>query len=108
MSLSTPCVSPLLARTLAARLRDAAAAGEQLSSFAFVEGGPAPGAELRDGEELALAQDFLLRVLHAISEPLNWRILATVLGERGRENANGTQPAEAPAANGTQAAEAPA
>lgn len=80
--LSTPCVSPLLARTLAARLRDALAAGEQLSSFAFTEGAPAPGAELRDGEEAAVAHDFLLRVLHAVSEPVNWRILATVLGER--------------------------
>jgi hypothetical protein len=79
---STPCVSPLLARTLAARLRDAVAAGEQLASFAFAEGTPAPGAELCDGEEPAAAHDFLLRVLHAVSEPVNWRILATVLGER--------------------------
>jgi len=79
---STPCVSPLLARTLAARLRDAVAAGEQLSSFAFAEGMPAPGPELCDGEEPAAAHDFLLRVLHAVSEPLNWQILATVVARR--------------------------
>jgi hypothetical protein len=77
--MSTPCVSPLLARSLAARLRDAVAAGEQLSSFAFGEGTPAPGPELPDGEEPAVAHDFLLRVLHVASEPLNWRMLAAVL-----------------------------
>jgi hypothetical protein len=49
MSVVTPCVSPQLARALAARLRDATAAGEQLASFAFSEGTPAPGPELRDG-----------------------------------------------------------
>jgi len=84
-SLSTPCVSPLLARTLAARLRDAAAAGAQLSSFAFAEGAPAPGPELRDGEEVAAAHDFLLRALHAVSEPLNWRIIAAVLAARAQQ-----------------------
>jgi hypothetical protein len=75
----TPCVSPLLARALAARLRDAIAAGEQLASFAFTEGGRAPRAELEEGEELAAAHDFLLRVLHGASEPLNWRLLSAVL-----------------------------
>jgi hypothetical protein len=74
----TPCVSPLLARALAARLRDAIAAGEQLASFAFTEGSPAPGAELAEGEEYTAAHDFLLRVLHGVSEPLAWRILEGV------------------------------
>lgn len=78
MSLVTPCVSPLLARALAARLRDAIAAGDQLSSFAFTEGSPASGVELRDGEELAAAHDFLLRVLHGVSEPLGWQVLSAV------------------------------
>jgi hypothetical protein len=79
MSVVTPCVSPLLARALAARLRDANAAGEQLASFAFTEGAPAPGPELRPGEELAAAHDFLLRVLHGVSEPVSWRVLALVV-----------------------------
>ncbi|WP_249012111.1 hypothetical protein [Conexibacter sp. DBS9H8] len=72
----TPCVSPALARALAARLRDATAAGEQLASFAFSEGAPAPGPELIAGEERAVAHDFLLRVLHGVSEPLAWELLA--------------------------------
>jgi hypothetical protein len=69
----------MLARALAARLRDANAAGEQLASFAFTEGAPAPGPELRPGEELAAAHDFLLRVLHGVSEPVSWRVLALVV-----------------------------
>jgi hypothetical protein len=77
----TPCVSPQLARALAARLRDAVAAGEQLGSFAFTEGTPAPGIELRDGEELAAAHDFLLRVLRGVSDPLDWRILSAVTSD---------------------------
>jgi hypothetical protein len=81
MSVVTVCVSPQLARALAARLRDAAAAGEQLASFAFSEDAPAPGPELRDGEELAAAHDFLLRVLHGVSEPLSWQVLAAVAPE---------------------------
>ena len=81
MSVVTPCVSPQLARALAARLRDATAAGEQLASFAFTEGAPSPGPELRDGEELAAAHDFLLRVLHGVSEPVSWNVLAAVAGE---------------------------
>jgi hypothetical protein len=84
MSVVTPCVSPQLARALAARLRDATAAGEQLASFAFSEGTPAPGPELRDGEELAAAHDFVLRVLQGISEPLSWKVLAAVVG--GEDN----------------------
>lgn len=79
----TPCVSPALGRALAARLRDAIAAGEQLGSFAFGEGSPAPGPELREGEELAAAHDFLLRVLRGISDPLDWRILAAVVSGTG-------------------------
>ncbi|MHB1838050.1 MAG: hypothetical protein ACYCXW_24145 [Solirubrobacteraceae bacterium] len=81
MSVVTPCVSPQLARALAARLRDAAAAGEQLASFAFTEGAPAPGPELREGEELTAAHDFLLRVLHGVSDPVAWDLLAAVMGE---------------------------
>ncbi len=83
MTVVTPCVSPQLARALAARLRDATAAGEQLASFAFTEGAPAPGPELRDGEELAAAHDFLLRVLHGVSEPLSWKALAAVVSDDG-------------------------
>jgi hypothetical protein len=86
MSVVTPCVSPQLARALAARLRDAVMAGEQLASFAFTEGASAPGPELREGEELGAAHDFLLRVLHGVSEPLSWRVLAAVVGgEREQE-----------------------
>jgi hypothetical protein len=74
----TPCASPALARALAARLRDAANAGERLASFAFSEGAAAPGPELREGEEMAAAHDFLLRVLRGIGDPLNWRVLSVV------------------------------
>ena len=81
MSVVTPCVSPQLARALAARLRDATAAGEQLASFAFTEGTPAPGPELREGEELAAAHDFLLRVLQGVSDPLSWQVLNAVVPE---------------------------
>jgi hypothetical protein len=81
MSVVTPRVSAQLARALAARLRDATEAGEQLASFAFTEAAPAPGPELRDGEELAAAHDFLLRVLHGLSEPLGWQVLAAVAPE---------------------------
>jgi hypothetical protein len=80
MTVVTPCVSPQLARALAARLRDAAAAGERLASFAFTEGAPSPGPELREGEELATAHDFVLRVLHGVSEPRGWQVLAAVVG----------------------------
>lgn len=83
MTTTTPCVSPQLARALAARLRDAIAAGEQLASFAFTEGAPAPGPELSDGDELAVAHDFLLRVLAGIGDPLNWELLAAVVPDGG-------------------------
>jgi hypothetical protein len=86
----TPCVSPQLARALAARLRDALAAGDQLASFAFTEGAPAPAPGLREGEELAAAHDFLLRVLHGVSDPLDWRVLSTVVSQ-----ADGEGPSEA-------------
>lgn len=79
MSVVTPCVSPALARALAARLRDATQAGERLAAFAFTEGEPAPEAELRDGEELAAAHDFLLRVLHGVSEPTSWAALSAAM-----------------------------
>jgi hypothetical protein len=83
MSVVTPCVSPQLARALAARLRDAIAAGDQLASFAFTESATPPGRELRDGEELAAAHDFLLRVLHGISEPLAWQVLSSIVSDQG-------------------------
>jgi hypothetical protein len=79
MGIVTPCVSPQLARALAARLRDATAAGEQLASFAFSEGAAPPGPELQPGDERATAHDFLLRTLHGVCEPLNWNILAAVM-----------------------------
>ena len=83
MSFASPCVSPQLARALAARLRDATAAGEQLASFAFAEGAEPPGPELADGDELAVAHDFLLRVLAGVSDPLNWQVLAAVVPAGG-------------------------
>jgi hypothetical protein len=79
VSSTTPCVSPQLARSLAARLRDATAAGEQLASFAFGEDAPTPGPELVDGDELDVAHDFLLRTLGEISDPVNWEILAATV-----------------------------
>ncbi|HET9719644.1 MAG TPA: hypothetical protein VFP55_06170 [Solirubrobacteraceae bacterium] len=96
MSVVTPCVSPQLARALAARLRDAAAAGEQLAAFAFSEGTPSPRPELLDGEEVAVAHDFLLRVLHGVSDPLSWRVLAEC--EAGAEAA--VPSGQAPVAEG--------
>lgn len=83
MSTTTPCVSPQLARALAARLRDATAAGEQLASFAFAEGATAPSPELSDGDELAVAHDFLLRALGGVSDPVNWQVLAAVVPAGG-------------------------
>jgi len=79
--LMTPCVSPQLARALAARLRDATAAGEQLASFAFSEGQPTPGPELSEGDELDVAHDFLLRTLAGVSDPFNWQLLAAIVPE---------------------------
>jgi hypothetical protein len=76
---SAPCLSPELARALAARLRDAIEAGERLASFVFDDRGEADRpAALADGEELAAAHDFVLRVLHGASDPLNYRILGAV------------------------------
>ncbi len=83
MSSTTPCVSPQLARALAARLRDATVAGEQLASFAFSEGVPAPGPELADGDELTVAHDFVLRALGGASDPVNWEMLAAVVTDGG-------------------------
>ena len=65
------------ARGLAARLRDAALAADRLSGFAFDErpDGGQPPPSLRDGDERAAAEDFVLRVLRAIGDPLNHAIL---------------------------------
>lgn len=95
MSIVTPCVSPSLARALAARLRDAAAAGEQLASFAFTEGAPAPGPELRPGEERVAAHDFLLRTLHGVSDPLNWQVLAAAVEAASARESDDERPASA-------------
>lgn len=94
MTVVTPCVAPQLSRSLAGRLRDAVDAGERLASFAFREGEPGPGTELRDGEELAVAHDFLLRVLHGVSDPLDWRLLSAVVSQAGAEG-RGEDPGEA-------------
>jgi hypothetical protein len=65
-----------LARGLAARLRDAAAAADRLADFAFSEAGePAPAA-LRDGEERDAALDFVLRALAAAGDATNHAILS--------------------------------
>jgi hypothetical protein len=80
----TPCVSPELAQALARRLQDAVMAGDRLASFALTAGLRAPGPQLRTGEELGAAHDFLLRVLHAVSEPVGWRVLAAVVSEHSR------------------------
>lgn len=66
-----------LARGLAARLRDAVEAADRLASFAHdARPGDAVASQLADGEELATAHDMVLRVLRAIGDALNHRILA--------------------------------
>lgn len=67
----------LLARGLAARLRDAVEAADRLASFSY-DGRPgeSPSTALTDGEELATAHDMVLRVLRATGDALNFRILA--------------------------------
>lgn len=75
--------SAALARALAARLRDAAAAADRLASFSFDGplGPEPPESTLRAGEEAATAGDFVLRVLNGASDPVNHRLLVTVNGE---------------------------
>lgn len=74
-------VSGSLARGLAARLRDCAAAADRLASFSF--DGPladAPAARVLDaGDEPAVAHDFVLRVLRAAGDAVNDRLLTTVV-----------------------------
>lgn len=66
-----------LARGLAARLRDATEAADRLAAFSF-DGRPddSPPSTLADGEELATAHDLVLRVLRAVGDATNFRILA--------------------------------
>ena len=65
------------ARGLAARLRDAALAADRLAGFAFDEspGGAEPPPSLPDGEERAAAEDFVLRALRTVGDPVNHAIL---------------------------------
>lgn len=66
-----------LARQLASRLRDAAEAADRLADFSFDGRWDQPLAPvLADGEETRTAHDFLLRVLTAVGEPLNFRVLS--------------------------------
>jgi DNA-binding HxlR family transcriptional regulator len=86
MTGATPHVSPVLARALAARLRDAVHAADRLASFAFVgEAEGTPSTQMADGEEVATAQDFVLRTFHAACERTNHQIIAAaiVAGDKG-------------------------
>jgi len=69
-----------LARGLAARLRDAAQAADRLADFSF-DGHSAQQAapSLPDGDEGPTAHDFVLRVLAAAGDPLNFRVLDATL-----------------------------
>ena len=83
---TSPHVSPDLARGLAARLRDALQAADRLASFSFNgESGDAPAPQLVDGEELATSHDFVLRVFRGACERGNAQILGTVVnaGDQG-------------------------
>ncbi len=71
-------LSPALARGLAARLRDAAAAADRLADFSFLESEQAPPRAVAEGDEPGLAADFVLRALHTATESTNARILASV------------------------------
>lgn len=81
---TAPHASPALARGLAARLRDAVQASDRLASFVFDggSGSARPASELADGEELATAHDFVLRVFHGASDPLNSRLLSEAVAAR--------------------------
>ena len=80
----TPCVNPSLARALAARLRDTIDAGERLQSFAWQDApAGAPSPELAEGDELAVAHDFLLRVLRGVGDPANHAVLTAAAREGG-------------------------
>ncbi|WP_372787918.1 hypothetical protein [Paraconexibacter sp.] len=72
---------PEVARGLAARLRDAAAAADRLADFSFAEHDTVPPPVLRDGEERAVAGDFVGRALHAATDPLGGRILHAAVGD---------------------------
>jgi hypothetical protein len=68
-------VAPL-ARGLAARLRDAAEAADRLADFSFDARPGRPSLPtLADGDEAPTAHDFVLRVLLAAGEPLNFAVL---------------------------------
>jgi len=68
------------ARGLAARLRDAALAADRLAGFAFEERGAGePPASLADGDERAAAEDFVLRALRTVADPVNHRILEAAM-----------------------------
>ena len=71
-----------LARGLAARMRDAVEAADRLASFSF-DGRPgdAVPSVLADGEELAGAHDMVLRVLCAVGDAVNFRILAAAVAQ---------------------------
>lgn len=65
-----------LARGLAARLRDAAEAADRLADFSFDGRSDQPRPPtLAEGDEAQTAHDFVLRVLIAVGEPLNFRVL---------------------------------
>lgn len=65
-------------RSLAARLRDAAEAADRLADFSFDgrwDHAQAPPPTLAPDDEAGAAHDFVLRVLAAVGEPLNFRVL---------------------------------
>jgi len=81
---NTSGLPPELARGLAARLRDAAAAADRLADFAFAEAGDPPPGALEGGEEGAVGLDFARRALHAATEATNAAILhAAAAGPEG-------------------------
>lgn len=69
-----------LARALAARLRDAAEAADRLAEFSFDQRWDVPLAStICDGDETAVAHDFVLRVLAGAVEPVNHRMLQLIV-----------------------------
>lgn len=74
-----PLASRALARGLAARLRDAAIAADRLSEFAFQDTrAPAPAPALPDGDEDAVALDFVARAFEAAGDRSNLALLRAV------------------------------